>query len=269
MGAFSSESRIFAPRHVLGWVLFTLSAGFVNAGALAACKNFVTHITGNVTNIAAEPAFTTSFFLVVAAFIGGGILAIVVAESAKTKPKLAFALPVLLASLVLFGVATAGRTGLFGPFGEGDDVNPRAFTLLVVLAAAMGMVNASVAVATDNQIRITHLTGPATDLAGNIVRAALGTGKGTRTELRWAFVRVAKFTAFAVGAGIAAKLSSKLQFDAFAVAGGTLALALGCTAAPEPVEAPQPEAEGAFPVRYEDAMPPFPPPKGREREEER
>jgi uncharacterized membrane protein YoaK (UPF0700 family) len=240
---FTLEKTIFAPRHVLGWMLFTLSAGFVNAGAVMACKSFATHVTGNVTSLASDASLGGHYAFVVAMFIGGAMLAVLVAETLKTKAKLAFALPVLLSFMLLVAIAIAGKAGVFGAFGGDRGVGERAFTLLGFLAAAIGMVNASVANATSNQIRVSHLTGPVTDLAGNIVRAALGAGSGTGTELRWAMLRFAKLASFAVGAGIAAKLSGTLRYDVFIAAAGILIVALGFTGAPETQEAATGEDE--------------------------
>jgi Protein of unknown function (DUF1275) len=236
MAAFAVDSRIFQPRHLLGWLLFTGSAGFVNAGALVASKSFVTHITGSVTNIASDWALAGNYLVVVGMFIGGAMLAVLVAETLRSRAKLAFALPVLLSFGMLVAIGLAGRAGSFGTFGAAEDgLGPRAFMMLGLLAAAIGMVNASVANATANQIRVAHLTGPATDLAGNLVRAALGAGKGTYAELRWATLRFAKLAAFAAGAGMAAKVAGGLRYDVFVVAAGILIVALGFTGAPESV----------------------------------
>lgn len=270
MGVFANEERIFAPRHVLGWVLFTLASGFVNASAVMACQNFVTHITGNVTNLAADAPRAADYMFVIASFIGGGMIAVLIGEMMRARPKAAFALPLLASFVTLLGIAVAGKTGIFGAFGVDDHDNERAFIMLGLLAAVMGMVNASLGVATDNKIRVTHLTGPATDLAGNIVRAALGAGAGHAAEARWATLRFAKLAAFAVGAGLAVKSAPRLQYDLFAVAAGILIVALGFTGAPAsadasalhaPKERPKTKksSSGEPPVvrphHYEDALP--------------
>ncbi|MDF2692120.1 MAG: putative transrane protein [Labilithrix sp.] len=239
MGGSTLEARIFEPRYYLGWLLFTLSAGFVNAGTVVACKSFVTHITGNVTNLAGGSALggtslARDYAFIVGMFIGGAMLAVLIAETLRSRPKFAFALPVLASFAILVAIGLAGRAGSFGPFGaDQDEMGPRAFTMLGLLGAAMGMVNASIANATANQVRVAHLTGPATDLAGNLVRAALGAGRGTGIELRWATLRFAKLGAFAVGAGLAAKVAGGLRYDVFIAAGGILIVALGFTGAPE------------------------------------
>ncbi|MBX3259964.1 MAG: DUF1275 domain-containing protein [Labilithrix sp.] len=242
----------------------------MNASAVMACQNFVTHITGNVTNLAADAPRAADYMFVIASFIGGGMIAVLIGEMMRARPKAAFALPLLASFVTLLGIAVAGKTGIFGAFGVDDHDNERAFIMLGLLAAVMGMVNASLGVATDNKIRVTHLTGPATDLAGNIVRAALGAGAGHAAEARWATLRFAKLAAFAVGAGLAVKSAPRLQYDLFAVAAGILIVALGFTGAPAsadasalhaPKERPKTKksSSGEPPVvrphHYEDALP--------------
>ncbi|OJY26578.1 MAG: hypothetical protein BGO98_06000 [Myxococcales bacterium 68-20] len=243
MGVFASEQRIFAPRHVLGWTLFTLTSGFINAGAVMACKSFVTHITGNVTNLALDAPRASAYVFLGASFIGGAMVAVLIGEMSRSKPKAGFGIPLVLSFATLVGIAIAGKAGIFGSFGVADGNNQRAFVMLGLLGAVMGMVNAAIATATSNKVRVTHLTGPATDLAGNIIRAALGSGMGHAAELRWATLRAVKLAAFAVGAGLAVRFASRLEYDLFAVAGGILVVALGLTGAPESADASKEAAE--------------------------
>lgn len=251
MDSFDVETRIFAPRQVLGWTLFTLSAGFVNAGAVMASKNFVTHITGNITNLATDMQLASDYVFIVVMFLAGAMVGVLMSETLKSKGALAFCLPLLLSFLTLIGISMAGKAGVFGPFGAARDPGQRAFVMLGLLAGAMGTINASIAVATRNQVRITHMTGPVTDLAGNLVRAALGAGAGSATELRWAALRFVKLLAFAVGAAVAARASETLRYDVFAAGAGILIVALGFTGAPEMrAEEPAEEAgdSGVYPA---------------------
>jgi uncharacterized membrane protein YoaK (UPF0700 family) len=263
MGILSSDERIFAPRHILGWTLFTLASGFINAGAAMACRSFVAHLTGNVTNLAIDASRASDYAFVIASFIGGAMLAVLVSETMRAKPKAAFALPLVISFITLVALAVVGRTGWFGAFGIDDQDDKRGFVILGLLAGVMGMVNAAVATATSNQIRVTHVTGPATDLAANFVRAFLGAGKGQLAELRWAGLRFAKLAAFAGGAGLAVKTAERLQYDLFAVAGGILILALGFTGAPDSAvettttDEQAGEEASAAPARYEDGIPPL------------
>ncbi|MDB4943569.1 MAG: putative transrane protein [Labilithrix sp.] len=230
--ALSFEDRIFEPRYVASWIGFTLSAGIVNAGAVLACDTVVTHVTGNVTQVALDKELGFALLFIVASFIGGAMLAALVRETLGSRPRVAFAAPIAASAAVLLAISFVGSLGLFGAFGE-SRVSSRTFLLLAVLAGAMGMLNASVAGVTGNQVRTTHFSGPATDLAGNVVRGLLGTGKGHGAELRWAALRASMLATFGGGAFVAAELGHRLQFGLFAVAAGTLLTSLLLTLAPE------------------------------------
>lgn len=211
------ENNIFGPRFVLGWVFFAAAAGFVNAAALMAGNNVVSHVTGSITTLATDPSVTVRVALVVAAFLVGGVLAAFAKET--LSPWVAYVLPPAGASFVLLGVAALGHAGVFGTFGGDNDVKQHAFPMLALLALAMGMLNASVGAATANRIRVTHFTGPLTDLAGHIVRGELG----------WIALRVGKVVAFIAGGAFAASLAPRFEFGTFAVGAGFLVVAVALT----------------------------------------
>ena len=94
----------------------------------------------------------------------------------------------------------------------------------------MGTLNSGISCATANQIRTTHLSGPVTDLGGNIVRSVLDRGLGRRVELHWTALRVGMFLAFAGGAFAAVRISDLVGFRVFIVAAGVLATAAAVAA---------------------------------------
>lgn len=251
----TSSTWTFTPRQILGWTLFTLAAGFANATAVMACGSYVTHVTGSVSNIGLEEELATDYAIVVALFVGGAAIAFLLAETLRRQRALAFALPILLSFGVLVVTTMEGGAGRFGEFG--GDPEDGALGLIGPLVVAMGMLNASIAAATQNRVRVTHLTGPATDLAGNLVRAVLDGGEGAAVEARWAALRLAKLLSFALGAYTAARVSEHLGWDTFALGGVILIVALGLVGAPDaPPTAATSEREPG-PVRYEDHMPPL------------
>ncbi|MFO0743244.1 MAG: YoaK family protein [Labilithrix sp.] len=214
------ENNIFGPRFIAGWVFFTAAAGFVNAAALMAGNNVVSHVTGSVTAFATDPSIALRIGLVVGAFVLGGVLSVLAKETLSSW--MAYVIPPAAASLVLVAIGALGRAGFFGEFGGDNDVKGHAFPMLALLAIAMGMLNAAVGAATANRIRVTHLTGPLTDLAGHIVRG----------ETSWAALRLAKLAAFVGGAALAAKLSRSLEFEMFGVGAALLVIAVALTGVP-------------------------------------
>ncbi|WP_394842141.1 DUF1275 domain-containing protein [Pendulispora brunnea] len=203
----------------MAWLLFSLTAGSVNAGAFMACRNFVSHVTGTITSLGVEFGdswLVLKYMLVFAAFFGGAALAALVTVTLRLRDKQQIVVPMLLAFVVLLAVAAAGHAGLFGPFGL-EQPTTASFALLSLLAAAMGIQNSAIGLATSNAIRTTHATGPVTDLAVNVVRATLGT-RGTRArEWRWALLRSAKLTMFVGGALVTTRYASILEYRTFIV----------------------------------------------------
>ncbi len=221
----SFEGKLFEPRNVASWLLFSLGAGTVNAGAVLASNTVVSHVTGSVTNLALDGSLATVLAFVVGSFLAGAMGGSFFAESFKMRPVQAFVAPVAVSSAILFVVSSLGGHGAFGVFGVGAKLDVAEVVMLGLLSASMGVLNAGVAAATGNKIRTTHLSGPITDLGGNLVRGALDTGEGRRPELRWAALRFAMLAAFACGAVLAERLSTPLEYRVFFVAAGVLAFA--------------------------------------------
>jgi uncharacterized membrane protein YoaK (UPF0700 family) len=243
MPSTTSADELLAPRAVLGWTLFSLAAGTVNGAAFMACHGFVTHVTGSVTNVGLDATNSTlviDYALVVLAFLFGAMLAVVIAETLPGRQRV-LGLALLLVFGLLVAVAVAGSAGAFGPFGAKNSETRGAFTLLVLLAGAMGIQNGAVALVTGNTVRTTHLTGPTTDLGANIVRAVLGRGMGAPREARWALLRFVKILAFAVGAALAARYAPRLEYNVFLVPAIFVVLAAGFTFAPQETTPPATE----------------------------
>lgn len=210
---------VHRPARLAGWMLLALSAGAVNAIAFAACARFVTHVTGIVTRVgldAMDLALVAEYSLVLAAFVLGAASSVALSDGRRWRglPPRPW-LPLGITAAILAGAALAGHAGLFGPFGGGPD-GPAEFALLTVLAASMGLQNASVATATGMLVRTTHMTGPATDLG-----VAIGTllhevpGEVREAARRSALLRGGKILAFMGGALAGITLASALGYLAF------------------------------------------------------
>lgn len=219
------SGKIFEPRNVASWILFTFGAGIVNAGAVLASDTVVSHITGNVTNVALDASLGAALAIAVGSFLAGAMMGSFFAERFAARPIQAFVAPVAAASGLLFVVSSLGAHGAFGTFGVVSKLGAPALIMLALLASSMGLLNSGVAAATGNQVRTTHLTGPITDLGGNLVRGMLDRGQGRTTELRWAALRGSMLVMFAVGAVVAARLAVFLDYRVFFVAAGILASA--------------------------------------------
>lgn len=236
------EEELFSRSNLVAWILFSLTAGSVNAGALKACGNFVTHVTGTMTSMgvdAPDVGLALEYCSVLVAFIAGAILAVFMVERMAASRRQLILLPFLLEFFLLLFAAIAGHLGLFGPFGDVVET-PGSFALLAVLAGAMGIQNAAVSSITKNAIRTTHLTGPTTDLAANIVRATMGSRAEATHQARWILLRISKMIAFVFGAYLSAIYASDLEYRVFCFGAFALAFAVGFTFARfAPVSSPR------------------------------
>lgn len=216
--ALHAPPTIFSWRHVPSWILLAFAAGSVNAGALLACQRYVTHVTGTATRIGVDAGMWTLVFdygLVLACFIAGAMSSVMFLEGRLRRGKTPlYALPLFIVSAILVAVATAGRLGVFGPFGESVE-QPADFALLSLLGFAMGLQNATVASTTGLAIRTTHMTGPATDLGIHLATSYYTTGEARSAALRGAALRGGKLVAFILGGVLTAPLARVGGYLAF------------------------------------------------------
>jgi uncharacterized membrane protein YoaK (UPF0700 family) len=220
--ALHSPPTIFSVRHVPSWLLLAMAAGSVNAGAFMACQRFVTHVTGLTTQLGMDAGLLrlmAEYGVVVLCFIAGAMASVLFLQGRAERGKQPLhALPLVLVSLVLAGVALAGNAGVFGVFGATVE-QPSDFLLLSLLSFAMGLQNATVATSTGLAVRTTHMTGPASDLGVHLGTAYFTRGEARRSALRGAALRAGKITAFASGAAMMVPIVHASGYLAFLIPG--------------------------------------------------
>ncbi len=213
---------IFSRRHVPSWLLLALAAGSVNAGAFLACQRFVTHITGLTTQLGMDVGLwelMAEYGVVVLCFILGAMASVTFLEARHQRGKKPLhALPLLIVSLMLAGIALAGQMGLFGPFGASVE-QPSDFLLLSLLSFAMGLQNAAVSTSTGQAVRTTHVTGPATDLGVQLASAFITRSEARSKALQGAMLRAGKILAFASGGALMVPAVSAGGYLAFLIPG--------------------------------------------------
>jgi uncharacterized membrane protein YoaK (UPF0700 family) len=223
--ALHSPPTIFSARHVPSWLLLSLAAGSVNAGAFMACQRFVTHVTGLTTQLGMDVGMwrlMAEYGVVVLCFIAGAMASVLALQGRHHRGKQPLhALPLVVVSFMLVAVALSGNAGLFGAFGASVE-QPSDFLLLSLLSFAMGLQNATVATSTGMAIRTTHMTGPATDLGVHLASAWFTSGESRRSALRAAALRGGKIVAFASGAALMVPLARASGYLAFLIPGTTI-----------------------------------------------
>jgi len=218
--ALHTPSTIFSWRHAPSWMLLAFAAGGVNAAAFLACQSFVSHVTGSATKVGMETGIWTvmlDYGLIILFFIFGAMASVPALDGRSHRGKTPLhALPLLLVSLLLAGVAASGALGAFGPFGQTPD-QPPSLTLLMLLAFAMGLQNATVATTTGLAVRTTHMTGPASDLGVHLATACFAAGDARRAALKGVALRAGKIASFVLGAAVIVPVARAGEYLAFLV----------------------------------------------------
>ncbi len=199
---------VFSLNHLPTWFGLAFSAGAVNAAAFLATQRFVSHVTGSVTTTGMRAAsqLVAEALVVFLAFIVGAAVSVVPLEGRRQKglpPR--FHAPLMIEVMVLAAVALLGTLGLFGLFGATETA--ASVVVLVLLAFAMGLQNATAASTTKGLVRTTHLTGTATDLGVNVGTIFVANGEVRTGALKGAAFRAGKVLSFAVGAATMVPLS--------------------------------------------------------------
>ena len=234
--ALHTPDTIYSPRHVPSWILLAGSAGFVNGFAYLACGQFVTHVTGTVTEIGlslTQARFGYAPLIAYAAFITGAAVAVVSAQlRAQSGGRDQWAAPLVAVAVILIGVAVAGNAGELIVFGSVDASQTPPVLLLTLLAFAAGLQNAAVASTTGMAVRTTHLTGPTTDVGMLIGAAILGKGAVRRGALRGAALRFGMILAFMAGAGLSVPASAGLVYLSLLVPAVLVLISVGLSFIP-------------------------------------
>jgi uncharacterized membrane protein YoaK (UPF0700 family) len=222
-----TPETIYARRHVPSWMILAGSAGAVNGFAFVMCEQFVTHLSGTFTDLGQKTWRMTLVFdsaAIILSFIAGAVASICMLHMrARSGDKPRWATPLVSVTLLLIGVAVAGRAGLFGD--AADEKTGPPVLLLSMLAFAMGAQNAAVAATTGLAVRTTHVTGPATDLGIHLATAIFSRGRERWNALRGALLRGGKIMAFGLGAGLSVPLTATMGYLALLVPATGIAMA--------------------------------------------
>jgi uncharacterized membrane protein YoaK (UPF0700 family) len=228
--ALHKPDAIFSLRHAPSWLLLTMAAGAVNAGAFLACRRFVTHVTGTVTLLGMDSDnwhLMLDYAVVFACFIAGAMTSVLAIDGRYHRGLTPlYALPLVVVTGLLSLVAALGSAGLFGRFGGSVESLPD-FAMLSLLSFAMGLQNAAVSTSTGAVVRTTHLTGPATDLGVFLATCFFTAGEERRRAFQRALLRFGKVVGFAIGAALMVPAARHLGYGAFFV---PALLVLGATA---------------------------------------
>ncbi len=222
-------SSVHDRRMLRVWLAATFSAGMVNATTLAACRRYVTHVTGTLTLIGADYARITlllDYVLVALAFIVGAMLSFRLIDGRRVKNLEPWpTAPLFMVAGCLVLVSVLGAYDAFGPFGQTVETTGD-FVLLGILAFAMGLQNASVATTTGMIVRTTHMTGPLTDFSVALSAYLSNAPEAVRETAREsAVLRGAKIAFFVLGCAFAALVAPLAGYTTYVVPAVVLSVA--------------------------------------------
>ena len=221
------------------WLCLVFASGCVNSGGWIAAAKFTTHVTGFATLFGihlsrSHWAEAVAISSIPAYFLAGAMISALLVDRRiqRDQPPL-YGLPILLSAGLLAIAALGGDSGWFGMFGKDSAVSEE-YVLLVVLALASGLQNATVTTATGAVMRATHMTGLTTDLGLGLVRYFYVSGPEKRIEVRATMVRVLTLLFFVGGSVAGAYFFLTLQYQGFLVpAAISFVVALATTRTPD------------------------------------
>jgi uncharacterized membrane protein YoaK (UPF0700 family) len=221
------------------WLCLVFASGCVNSGGWIAAAKFTTHVTGFATLFGihlsrSHWAEAVAISSIPAYFLAGAMISALLVDRRiqRDQPPL-YGLPILLSAGLLAIAALGGDSGWFGMFGKDSAVSEE-YVLLLVLALASGLQNATVTTATGAVMRATHMTGLTTDLGLGLVRYFYVSGPEKRIEVRATMVRVLTLVFFVGGSVAGAYFFLTLQYQGFLVpAAISFVVALATTRTPD------------------------------------
>lgn len=221
------------------WLCLVFASGCVNSGGWIAAAKFTTHVTGFATLFGihlsrSHWAEAVAISSIPAYFLAGAMISALLVDRRiqRDQPPL-YGMPILLSAGLLAIAALGGDSGWFGMFGKDSAVSEE-YVLLLVLALASGLQNATVTTATGAVMRATHMTGLTTDLGLGLVRYFYVSGPEKRIEVRATMVRVLTLLFFVGGSVAGAYFFLTLQYQGFLVpAAISFVVALATTRTPD------------------------------------
>ncbi|HEX5474645.1 MAG TPA: YoaK family protein [Vicinamibacterales bacterium] len=152
-------------------VLAAVAGSVDTFGYLALDRVFISHMTGNTAVLAiaiVQRNFGEAFHrgLAIPAFMAGSLAGAALVDNAESTRQVAHAL--LLEAALLAGVAVLSWSGAI----DRQSCGAGCMLLLVLLASAVGIQNAALTHPGTRGTHTTHITGPLTDFAVEIVRTA-------------------------------------------------------------------------------------------------
>lgn len=221
-----TPENVYSRSHVTLWLISAFKAGFLNSTGFLLTGEFVSHITGYGSRVGISMGHDSYFFglellLIPLFFIIGGFITTLILESSRSKYPPFYRVQLLI-TLLVGVIVYAGEKHwiVFNEnFGNDESFTPIEFMVTAGLCFVCGMKNALVSWTTYGKLKVTHLTGLATDIGIHLIRTLRIKESGLRfNEPRYVnYIRIGIVLFFSTGAFVAALLYPQLGVSSLSI----------------------------------------------------
>lgn len=214
-----NPENVFSKGHVSLWLLSSFKAGFLNSTGFLLTGEFVSHITGFGTRVGITMGHDSFLFgfellMIPAFFIFGGFISALILETHREKYPPYYRVQIIITILLAAIVFTGEKHWIVfsESFGKDESYTPIEYLVTAGLCFVCGMKNALVSWTTYGKLKVTHLTGMATDIGINLIRTLKLKERGLRFSEPSIvnFIRMGIMLFFSTGAFVAALLYPQL-----------------------------------------------------------
>jgi uncharacterized membrane protein YoaK (UPF0700 family) len=219
-------SDVYTNKKMALWLISAFKAGFINAIGFLLTGKFVSHVTGFGTQMGVAVGHSNYFFglellVIPISYILGGVITAYLLEKDENKqtiPPYHYVqgiITFLTALLIIFG--EINMININTPFNFDNHYNFMELLIMANLCLICGLKNSLSTWTTHGKIRVTHLTGIATDIGLNLIAMIKPRPSNSRfkEKKRINFHRMATFIIFSLGSFVAAILFPKIGHNAF------------------------------------------------------
>ena len=223
-----SIEDVYRAKHIPFWLVSAFKSGFLNSAGFLLTGEFVSHITGFGTRVGITMGhegyiFGLELLIIPAAFIFGGVVTSMMLDpSLKSNQFPPYHRVQALITALIGVIVLIGESHLIDEtvqFGADENYSFIEFFVISLLCFVCGLKNGLVAWTTQGKIRVTHLTGLATDIGLNLLytlkrrRLSPRFREGSRVNV----LRFGILFCFSTGAFVSAILFPQVGYKGFLV----------------------------------------------------
>ncbi len=226
-----SVSDVYSNEKMIFWFTSAFKSGFINSAGFLISGKFVSHVTGFGTQMGIAMGHSDYFFgaellIIPCSFILGGVITSFILEDTKKKnsnPSYHYVqglITFLIGILIILGESKLVSSDV--PFDQDQNYNVVEFVIIGLLCLICGLKNSLVTWATYGKIRVTHMTGNATDIGLHLLSLISPRHQESRFKENKIIniYRMGILVSFSMGALISAIVFPTIGYKAFLIVFG-------------------------------------------------